>query len=68
MLYTVNSVPVLAVAIIEYPANAITKETRTVLRSRRGEEVLLLSAVVRVVVVLCGEVPLAEEVSGTADP
>ena len=37
-VYTVNMVPVVAVAIIVYATNSIAKDTRAVLRSRRGED------------------------------
>jgi hypothetical protein len=42
-VYAVNIVPVVAVPISAYDANSMTKETRAVLRSRRGEEVSLVS-------------------------
>ena len=42
-VYAVNMVPVVAVAIIVYAANSMTKDTRAVLRSRRGEEGSLFS-------------------------
>lgn len=44
-MYIVNNVPVFAVVIIRYEVNSMTKEARAVLRSRRGDEVSLLSAV-----------------------
>jgi hypothetical protein len=48
----VNKVPVFAVAIIEYEVKSMTNETLAVLRSRRGEEVSLLSAIDAVVCVV----------------
>ena len=45
MVYIVNNVPVFAVAIIEYEVNSKTRETRAVLRSKRGEEVSFVRVV-----------------------
>ena len=42
-VYAVNRVPVFAVAIIAYAVSSMTKDTRAVLRSRRGEEGSLFS-------------------------
>ena len=44
-VYTVNMVPVFAVAIIVYEASSRNKDTRAVFKSRRGEEGSLLSLV-----------------------
>ena len=48
-VYTVNIVPVFALAISVYEINSITRDTRAVLRSRQGEEVPSFSTIVRVV-------------------
>lgn len=37
-VYTVNMVPVLAIAIIVYEVNSRNRDTRAVFKSRRGEE------------------------------
>ena len=48
-VYAVNIVPVFAVAINVYEINSMTRDTRAVLRSRRGEEEFLFSTVVMVI-------------------
>lgn len=44
-VYAVNRVPVFAVAIIAYAVSSMNKDTRAVLRSKRGEDGSLFSFV-----------------------